>query len=105
MVVNIACKDPKFFPALPLINSAGSGFFFCGIIDEPVNILSSISISLNISELHIINSSANLEICIAQIEADDKKSKTKSLSATESIELSVGFLKPNFFDVKFLSIL
>ena len=41
---------------------------------------------------------------MAQIEAADKKSKTKSLSATESIELFVGFLKPNFLDVKFLSI-
>ena len=60
--------------------------------------------SLNISEFQIITSSANLEICIAQIEAEDKKSKAKSLSDTESIELLVGILKPNFFDVKFLSI-
>jgi len=35
----------------------------------------------------------------------DKKSKAKSLSETVSIELLVGFLKPNFLDVKFLSIL
>ena len=105
MVVKRACSAPKFFPALPLINSAGSGFFFCGIIEEPDNILSSILISLNISELQIINYSANLEICIAQIEADDKKSKAKSLSDTESIELFVGFLKPSFLEVKFLSIL
>ena len=42
---------------------------------------------------------------MAQIEAADKKSKTKSLSATESIELFVGCLKTNFLDVKFLSIL
>ena len=44
----------------------------------------------------MINSSANLEICIAQIEAADKKSRAKSLSDTESMELSVGFLKPSF---------
>ncbi len=62
-------------------------------------------ISLNISEFQIMISSANLEICIAQIEAYDKKSKAKSLSDTESIELLVGFLKLNFFDVKFLCIL
>ena len=74
-------------------------------MDEPVNILSLSCISLNISEFQIINSSANLEICTAQIEAADKKSKVKSLSDTESIELLVGFLKPNFLDVKFLSIL
>ena len=66
------------------------------MIDEPVNILSSSLMSLNISEFQIINSSANLEICIAQIEAEDKKSKAKSLSDTVSIELLVGFLKPNF---------
>ena len=60
--------------------------------------------SLNISEFQIIISSANLEICTAQIEAADKKSRTKSLSATVSIEFEVGFLNPNFLDVKFLSI-
>ena len=75
------------------------------MIEDPVNILSSNLISLNISEFQIINSSASLDICIAQIDAEDKKSKTKSLSDTVSIELSVGFLKPNFFEVKFLSIL
>ena len=55
--------------ALPLINSAGSGFFFCGIIEDPVSILSLNLISLNISEFQIINSSANLDICIAHIYA------------------------------------
>ncbi len=75
------------------------------MIEDPVNILSSNLISLNISEFQIINSSASLDICIAQIDAEDKKSKTKSLSDTVSIELAVGFLKPNFFEVKFLSIL
>ena len=57
------------------------------------------------SEFQIISSSAILEMCIEQTEALYKKSKTKSLSATVSIELLVGFLNPNFFDVKFLSIL
>ena len=67
--------------------------------------MSSKLISLNISEFQIINSSASLDICTAQIDVADKKSKAKSLSATVSIELSVGFLKPNFFEVKFLSML
>ena len=60
---------------------------------------------LNPSEFHIMNSSAILEICKEHTETLYKKSKTKSLSATVSIELFVGFLKPNFFVVKFLSIL
>ena len=44
-------------------------------------------------------------MCIAQVAAADKKSIAKSLSHTESIELPVGFLKPSFFAVNFLSIL
>ncbi len=47
----------------------------------------------------MIKSSANLDKCIAQTAELYKKSTTKSLSATESIELFVGFLKPNFFAV------
>ena len=62
-------------------------------------------IKLNPSEFQIISSSAILEICIEQTEALYKKSKTKSLSATVSIELFVGLLNPSFFEVKFLSIL
>ena len=57
------------------------------------------------SEFHIINSSAILEICKEQTEAEYRKSNTKSLSATVSIELLVGFLNPSFFVVKNLSIL
>ena len=53
----------------------------------------------------MINSSAILEICIEHTETLNRKSKTKSLSETVSIELFVGFLKPSFLDVKFLSIL
>ena len=52
-----------------------------------------------------MKSSASLDKCIAQTALAYKKSIAKSLSETESIELSVGFLKPSFFEVKFLSIL
>ena len=75
------------------------------MIDEPVRTLSLNSIKLKASELKIIKSSANLDKCIAQVAAADKKSIAKSLSDTESIELLVGFLKPSFFAVNFLSIL
>ena len=47
----------------------------------------------------MINSSASLEICIEQTDTEYKKSNTKSLSETVSIELFVGFLNFNFFDV------
>ena len=52
-----------------------------------------------------MNSSANLDICIAHTDEAKRKSKTKSLSETVSIELPVGTLKPSFLVVKFLSIL
>jgi len=56
-------------------------------------------IKLKPSEFQIINSSAILEICREQTETAYKKSSTKSLSATVSIELLVGFLNPSFFVV------
>jgi len=43
-----------------------------------------------------MNSSAILEMCKEHTETLYKKSKTKSLSETVSIELLVGLLKPNF---------
>ena len=46
----------------------------------------------------MISSSAILEICIEHAEQAYKKSITKSLSETVSIEFFVGLLKPNFFD-------
>jgi hypothetical protein len=54
-------------------------------------------IKLNPSELQIINSSAILDICIEQTETLYKKSKTKSLSETVSIEFLVGLFKTKFF--------
>ena len=52
-----------------------------------------------------MKSSANLDKCIAFKADAYKKSTAKSLSDTESIELSVGFLNPSLFAVNFLSIL
>ena len=62
MLVNIENKLPNDMPVLPLKYSRGSGFFFCGIIDDPVTILSFRFINLKASEFHIINSSAILEM-------------------------------------------
>ena len=68
-------------------------------MEDPVTTLSLSLISWKASEFHIINSSANLEICIEQTDTEYKKSNTKSLSETVSIELFVGFLNFNFFEV------
>ena len=75
------------------------------MIEDPVNKLSSRVIKFTRSEFQIIISSASLERCTEHKEAINKNSIAKSLSETESIELSVGFLNPSFFEVKCLSIL
>ena len=56
-------------------------------------------------EDHKTISSAILDKCIAQVLAEYKKSITKSLSETLSVELLVGLSKPSFLVVKNLSIL
>ena len=45
-------------------------FFFCGMIDEPVTILSDNLTKLKASEFHIINSSEILDMCIEQTEQE-----------------------------------
>ena len=102
--MNIENKDPVIFETLALINSAASGFLFCGIIDDPVEKLSDISIKANPSLAHITSSSAKRLKCVAQIEDADRKSSTKSLSETASILLEVGLSNPSFSDVKKRSI-
>ena len=67
-IVNIENKLPKVIPDLPLKYSKRSGFFFCGIIDEPVTILSERLIRLKPSEFQIINSSEILDKCNEQTE-------------------------------------
>ena len=90
---------PINIPVLPLKYSRGSGFFFCGIIEEPVTSLSLRVIKLNASEFQIIRSSAILEICSEHAKDEYKKSNTKSLSDTVSTELFVGFLNLSFLVV------
>ena len=68
-------------------------------MEDPVTILSERCIKSKPSELQIISSSAILEICIEQTETEKRKSSTKSLSETVSIELLVGLLKPSFLEV------
>ena len=68
-------------------------------MEDPVTTLSDKLIKLKASEFQIINSSAILEICIAHTDEAYKKSKTKSLSETVSIELFVGILNPSYLVV------
>ena len=83
-VVSIAVKSPYTRPVFPRISSAISGFFFCGIIDEPVVKSLDSSINLNSQLDQSISSSLSLDKCIISIEHADIKSTVKSLSETPS---------------------
>ena len=98
------CKFPNILPGLALINSAASGFLFCGIILEPVVNFSDNLTKSNLSEDQITSSSANLDKCMAINDDADINSIAKSRSETESIEFSVGLLKPSLSATNCLSI-
>ena len=87
-------REPYTRPALPRTSSATSGFFFWGMMDEPVEYASSNSANLNSHEHHRIISSAKRERWVIKIDRSDNNSKAKSRSDTASIELSMGLEKP-----------
>ena len=74
IIVSNVILSPKTLPLLPRTSSAISGFFFCGIIDEPVENASSSSMNLNSQLHHIMISSENLERCTIIIERTDANS-------------------------------
>ena len=93
--IKIFIIEENILPVLALINSAESGFF-CGIMEEPVlNESGNFKNQMRLL-LQIIKSSANLDKCMLNVETINKKSRTKSLSETLSIEFSDGFLTKIF---------
>ena len=102
IIVRSVCRSPYTLAVLPLISSVTSGFFFCGIIELPVEYASSSSINLNSHEHHMIISSENLERCIISIEISEHNSTQKSLSDTPSRLFIVISLKPRSSAVLFL---
>ena len=62
IVVSSPQRSPITRPALPRASSARSGFFFCGIMLEPVEKASSSSANLNSHEHHMIISSHRREM-------------------------------------------
>ena len=82
---------------MPRISSAMSGFFFCGIMDEPVVNASESLTNLNSQEDHSTSSSESLLRCIISIASADKSSRQKSLSETPSMLLSAISSKPKSF--------
>ena len=82
-------------PVLPRTSSGMSGFFFCGMMDEPVQKASGSSMKPNGALIHRISSSAMRERWMAQMAAPARISITKSRSETASSELRQGPSKPS----------
>ena len=73
-VINIPFNAPMTRPALPRINSQASGFFFCGIREEPDVTRSESSTKLDSPLLKIIISSAKRDKCTMLSEAAESSS-------------------------------
>ena len=82
-------------PVLPRISSGTSGFFFCGMIEEPVQKLSDSSMKPNWAEDQMISSSEKRDRCIIRMLAAALNSMAKSRSDTASREFSAGVENPN----------
>ena len=95
MAVRSAIKSPYTRPVLPRISSATSGFFFCGMMEEPVAKPSSSSMNWNSALAQRITSSQKRERCIMEMAALERYSSRKSRSATPSSELFVIWEKPS----------
>ena len=99
MTVRRVVKSPKTRPDFPRTSSAMSGFFFCGMMEEPVEKASSSSMNLNSQEHHMQISSENRERCTMMRERAAANSMQKSRSETPSRELRQGPSKPRAFAV------
>ena len=104
MTVNSVMVSPNTLPLLPRTSSAISGFFFCGMMEEPVENASSSSTNLNSQLHHMIISSEKRLRCTMMIESAEANSMQKSLSDTPSRELLVIRSKPSSSAVMVLSI-
>ena len=105
IMVKSVIKSPNTLPDLPRINSVISGFFFCGIMDEPVEKASSNSTNLNSQEHHSTISSEKRERCTIKMESAAANSIQKSRSETLSREFCIAPVKPNAFAVISRSVL
>src|SRR6202030_502138 len=72
-----------------------SGFFFCGMIDDPVAYASSISAQPNSCDDHSTISSPSRDRCTPSSAATKQNSAAKSRSLTASIEFSAARAKPS----------
>ena len=94
-MVSRPVRPPISRPALPRASSATSGFFFCGMIEDPVAYASSISAQPNSCEVHSTISSPSRDRCTPSRAATKQNSAAKSRSLTASIEFGAAASKPS----------
>ncbi len=87
--------SPISRPALPRASSAMSGFFFCGMIDDPVENASARVMNENSLVAQRMISSAMRDRSTASIAATKENSATTSRAAVASIEFSAAAEKPS----------
>ncbi len=82
-------------PALPRASSAMSGFFFCGMMLEPVEYASSREAKPNSTVTQVMISSESRDRSTPIIADTHENSAMTSRAAVASIEFSVGPAKPS----------
>ena len=90
-----AVRWPTTRGALARRSSAASGFFFWGMIDDPLDHASGSSTKPNSSLDQSTSSAPRRERCVAHVAAAARKSRTKSRLATASIEFGATCAKPS----------
>ena len=85
MAVSSVIRSPYTRPVLPRTSSAMSGFFFWGIMDEPVEKRSSNVINRNSQLHHRQISSLSRDRCIMRMDSALINSRAKSRSETPSM--------------------
>ena len=94
-MVSRPVRLPTKRPDLPRASSAMSGFFFCGMIDDPVAQASSRRAQPNSVDVQSTTSSPSRERWTPSSAAAKQNSAAKSRSLTASIELSAARSKPS----------
>ncbi len=95
MRVSSATRSPWTRPTFPRTSSGTSGFFFWGMIEEPVQKRSGRSMKPKRSDDHSTSSSEKRERWVIASAAQPVNSMAKSLSLTASSEFSAGRSKPS----------
>ena len=93
-VASSPVRSPMSRPALPRVSSATSGFFFCGMIDDPVEYASWRVTNENSFVAHAMTSSLSRERSMPIIAVMKRYSANTSREAVPSIEFSTESANP-----------